>query len=105
MACSRYNRRTSTKPFPFRKNDSQWNSNGEDCGSECSPEDYVFAREQVRIAWAHGVQVGAPFWEYKKAYSEYRDNFFLRLRSFFDSVDTWEDEPGTEIVLDSLPTP
>jgi hypothetical protein len=79
-----------------------WND-ADDCGKTCL--DWDFVRARIEEAWAHGIQVGSPFWEYRNedTYAVELDPYFLLLRQFLDTVQDWGDEPGDEVTLATLP--
>jgi len=76
------------------------------CLADCPPEVYERARTYIRDAWLQGIQLGAPYNEYRNSgVSDNIDPYLQSLRQSLDSIQTWEDEPGDELTVGLLPTP
>lgn len=84
-----------------------FDSSHDPCGKSCAAGEFGFVRAQIREAWSHGIQVGSPFWEYKDedVYAVQLDPYFVTLRSALDGIQSWEDEPGSELTASALPAP
>jgi hypothetical protein len=57
----------------------------------------------IRQAWLCGFQLSTPFWEYRRNFADDLDVYVLPVRSFLDSVSTWDNEPGDELVDSAFP--
>jgi len=57
----------------------------------------------IRASWLCGHQAGTPFWEYKYGFSDDMDPYIMPLSAFLETIETWEDEPGDELVDAELP--
>ncbi|MBN2495261.1 MAG: hypothetical protein JXR96_11760 [Deltaproteobacteria bacterium] len=95
------------KPYPvvstgFPMRDGE----GDVCLASCSDEVYRLARSYIRDGWLVGIQLGAPYNEYRNdGVSDAMDPYTLALRQRLDSIQTWEDEPGVELNSALLPAP
>ncbi|MBN1773076.1 MAG: hypothetical protein JXB32_17550 [Deltaproteobacteria bacterium] len=59
--------------------------------------------EWMRRMWSCGVQLSTPFWEYRYGFSPEFDPFVTSIRSYLDTIASWEDEPGSELSEASFP--
>ena len=81
---------------------------GSACGgsgwSECVKEEALHNTfTWIREGFLCGFQPSTPFWEYKNDIDADLDPYILEVRAFLDAVETWEDEPGGELIEAEFP--